>query len=99
MTLIVDQASLREAAEVWRSQGDELRGATASLEEIAPESLGSDRITGAAKHFVDHWATTLDLMGLTAERYADALEEQAISMLLIDADAAENVAGLLAWEA
>ncbi|MCY7395736.1 MAG: hypothetical protein LH468_06175 [Nocardioides sp.] len=97
MTFGLVPAAVREAGEVWSSQIDELRGARASLDEIDPGALGGPRVSGAAAAFVQHWSGAVEAMASTAQDHAAALEQFSLQVLFVDDQAADSVAGLVAW--
>jgi hypothetical protein len=97
MTLEVDFGTLVQAAGVWKEQADQLRGATASLDQVEAAAVGP-RAAGALAVYVDHWSDRVRELQRTSQSHGEALFTAAGEFVFSDGTISEDLSGLLVWQ-
>lgn len=96
MNVYVWQQALRDAAQDWLDQADDLYAAKKCLTEITPSLLGT-RVSPAAQKFLTHWSGVVEQLRKDAEGHGQALTSAALTWNYSDQAAIDALQERLPW--
>lgn len=99
MTVQVWHQKLRDAAQGWEDQSDDLYGAGKSLASAADNvGLLGSRVSSVATSFITTWGDAVAALRTQADQHSTSLTETSTEFLVSDKDTVDAMQRLLSWE-